>query len=442
MNLDSFSFIFVFLPLSLGAYYLAPPRRRPAVVLGVSLVFYVLLEGRWILLMAASLGVDFAISRAIHRFGPRDDRSRRLLALAVGKSLLLMLGSTALRQIYQIHQPLGIYLYTLSSLGYLIDLYWGEIDYQPSLVNYGVLCCFFGKLYAGPLVEAKEFFPQLKDPRPSLDQVGEGMMIFVQGLAKKVILADGIISFYQQLAALTQNEMSVIGAWATVFAAMFTLYFRLSAYCDMAKGLGRMFGLELPDNFYYPIQSRTVTDFFSRFNMTVSRYIRHYVYGSLGSDQNGGLSTSLNVMLTAMLMGLWFGLGINYLMWGVFLGAFIVVETLFGQRIIKVVPPFFLRIYTFAVTLLSFALFATTSLRQASQYLQAMFGRGGIPFLDNEVLYLFSTNYLVLILCLLLSTSLFHTIFRFLRRQFPSGATALGALGNLALLALTVALML
>ena len=112
MNLDSFSFIFVFLPLSLGAYYLAPPRRRPAVVLGVSLVFYVLLEGRWILLMAASLGADFAISRAIHRFGPRDDRSRRLLALAVGKSLLLMLGSTALWQIYQIHQPLGIYLYT------------------------------------------------------------------------------------------------------------------------------------------------------------------------------------------------------------------------------------------------------------------------------------------------------------------------------------------
>lgn len=442
MQLDSLSFVFVFLPLALAAYYASPARQKPAVVLGISLVFYALLEKGGVLLMAASLLVDFAVSRLMHRFGPRDGRSRQLLALMVAKSLLLMLGSTALWQIYRIHQPLGIYLYTLSSLGYLIDLYRGDVEFEPSLIRFGVLCCFFGKLYAGPLVEARELLPQLKDPKPSLTALGEGMMLFVQGLAKKVILADGAVVVYRQLKLLTGEEMSALGAWAMVFAAMFTLYFRLSAYCDMAKGLGRMMGMELPNNFYYPIQSRTVTDFFSRFNMTVSRYVRHYVYGSLGSDQNGGLSTSLNVLLTAMIMGLWFGLSINYLMWGVFLGVFIIVETLWGQKIIKMVPPFFLRIYTFSVTLLSFAIFATDTLGEAGRYLQAMFGRGGVPIMDNEVLYLFSTNYLVLILCVLLSTSLWHTAFQWFRRQFPSAAAAVGAAGNLALLGLTVSLML
>ena len=442
MPLDSLSFVFIFLPLSLAAYYACPRKRRPAVVLGISLVFYALLEGGGLLLMAASLLADYAVSRLMARFGPRDNRSRQLLALVVAKSLLFMLGSTALRQIYGVHRPLGIYLYTLSSLGYLIDLYRGDVEFEPSLVNFGVLCCFFGKLNAGPLVDAGELLPQLRESKASLEDLGEGMMLFIQGLAKKVILADGVAAVYQDLRVLTGQELSALGAWAMVFSAMFTLYFHLSSYCDMAKGLGRMFGLRLPDNFYYPIQSRTVSDFFGRFNMTVSRYVRRYVYGSLGSDQNGGLSTSLNVLLTAMIMGLWFGLSINYLMWGVFLGVFIIVETLYGQRIIKAVPPFFLRLYTFAVTLLSFAVFAADTMGQAGEYLLAMFGRGGVPVMDNQVLYLFSTNYLVLILCVLLSTSLFHMIFQFLRRQFPSGAAAAGAVGNLALLGLTVSLML
>lgn len=443
MRLDSLSFVFLFLPLGLAVYYLVPGRAKPLVLLALSWLFYGLLQPLYLVVMVLLVALDYGLSVAIHRHGVGSAKGRRLLAFTVGKSVLLMLSATAFSQIYGFTRPLGIYIYTLTALGYLVDLFRGEVEFEPSFVRFGVLCCFFGSLFAGPLVvEAGDVLGQLRSPKPSLSTLGDGLMIFVQGLSKKVIIADNITAVFLQLRTMASQELTVLTAWGLVFSAVFSIYFTLSSYCDMARGLGAMFCLKLPLNFYYPLQARTVNDFFSRFNFTVSDYIRKYVYGSLGRDQGGALSTSLNVLLITMMMGLWFGLRTNYLAWGAFLALFIIVETLYAQPLIQRVPPFFLRLYTFTVILFSFSLYAADSLGQAGAYFHAMLGMGGVAFQDNRVLYLFSSNWLVIVLSFFLSTSLFHMGIRRLQKYRPQLTAFVSAVANLSLLALTVALML
>ena len=303
------------------------------------------------------------------------------------------------------------------------------------------MCCFFGKLYAGPLVEYQEMANQLHSPDFSLSEVGEGMLQFVQGLAKKVILADRVTVVCTALLEINGSELPVLGAWMMVVCSAFSTYFTLSAYCDMAMGLGRVFGLSLPRNFAYPFQSRTVTDFFARFNITVTRYIRRYVYRFLGYDSGGHLSNTFNLMLTAMLAGLWFGLRLSTLAWGMFLGAFMIVEVLWGHRLFERIPPFFLRIYAFAVVVLSFAFLSANNLAQAFNTLAVMTGLAGHSFTSETVQYLLASRLVLLIACVLFSTSLYDKVAHWYQKRHPNMARFFAILGNTFLLVLTLALM-
>lgn len=440
MELASFSFVFLFLPASVLVYYLLPGRLRNLCLLTLSLAFFAMLDWQAMLMMVGLLGLQYLAVCAMHRLG-REHKATRWLcaATAVVTVGLLILWAGAV-QIKHIQMPLGLLVYSLTGLGYVIDFYRGEAEFE-SPVRFGVMCCFFGKLYAGPLVEYQEMANQLHSPDFSLSEVGEGMLQFVQGLAKKVILADRVTVVCTALLEINGSELPVLGAWMMVVCSAFSTYFTLSAYCDMAMGLGRVFGLNLPRNFAYPFQSRTVTDFFARFNITVTRYIRRYVYRFLGYDSGGHLSNTFNLMLTAMLAGLWFGLRLSTLAWGMFLGAFMIVEVLWGHRLFERIPPFFLRIYAFAVVVLSFAFLSANNLAQAFNTLAVMTGLAGHSFTSETVQYLLASRLVLLIACVLFSTSLYDKVAHWYQKRHPNMARFFAILGNTFLLVLTLALM-
>ena len=216
--------------------------------------------------------------------------------------------------------PVGISIAAFTSVGYLIDLYHGECDPIDDPIRYGVFCSFFGKLYIGPIVSAQQFVPQLDDPQMTAEGITRGMVQYLRGLAKIVILAGSLQELITQWETLLSLEVTILGTWLHVLCYIFYIYFTLSGYSDMARGTGAVFGLDLPENFHHPLQSYSVADFFGRFNISANRFVRKYVYQALGAEDNGPLSTSVNILLITMLMGLWYGINLNYLVWGAFLG--------------------------------------------------------------------------------------------------------------------------
>ncbi|MBR5559578.1 MAG: hypothetical protein IKU72_04970 [Oscillospiraceae bacterium] len=441
MELISFSFVFVFLPAAILIYYLLPGRFKNLFLLALSLLFYGLLDLQAMLLMVGLLGLQYLAVLGIHRLGREHKGSRLLCACAAIFSVGLLVLWSAMVQIKHVALPLGMLVYLLTGLGYVVDFYRGEAELE-SPIHFGVMCCFFGKLYAGPLVEYQEFMPGLKEHDFSLTLMGEGVLQFVQGLAKKVLLADQATVIYTAMSAIPQAQLPVLGAWLKVFCAAFTTYFTLSAYCDMAVGLGQIFGLQLPHNFAYPFQSRTVTDFFARFNITVTRYIRRYVYRFLGYDSGGRLSNSFNLMLTAMLAGLWFGIRLSTLAWGMFLGVFMIIEVLWGHKLFDSIPPFFLRIYAFAVVLLSFSLLSANSISQAFNTVLVMIGLTEHAFTNETVQYMLVSRAVVLVACVVFSTSIYHKVDGWFRQKYPSLSKAAAVVLNTMLLVLTLAAML
>ena len=440
MELVSFSFVFVFLPVSILLYYLTPLRWRSHCLLALSLVFCGLLSLQALGVMLALVGLQYAAVRLMHRLGPDHPARRRVCAAAVVLMVGLLVVCAALAQLGRLALPFGMLIYLLTGLGYVVDYYRGEAELEGP-VEFGVMCCFFGKLYAGPLVEYGEM--RLGSDRRdfSLPEVGEGILQFIQGMAKKVLLADQVSVVYAAMADIPGEELPVLGAWLMVFSAAFMTYFRLSAYCDMAMGLGRVFGLSLPRNFAYPFQSRTVSDFFARFNITVTRYIRRYVYRFLGYDTGGQLSNSMNLLLLSMLAGLWFGIRLNTLVWGMFLGIFMILEVVWGQKIFERIPPFFLRLYAFAVVLLSFSLLSANSLSESLNTVLVMTGLAGHSFTGDAAQYMLASRAVVLVACVMFATSIYSRIGRWFQEKWPNLAKFFALVFNSFLLLLTLAMM-
>ncbi len=432
------SFLFVFLPISLLMYCLSPRRYRSGVILAISFLFYGLIDIAGLCLMVAVLLLDYAVVYRINTLGRRHALSRLLCGAVAVWTVGIIVVMSAYTEIVGLIMPLGLYIYLLTALGYVVDFYRGEAPFERSPVNFFLMCCFFPKLYAGPLVEYSEMSVGLQNNKLSVDGIGAGLMQFTLGLAKKVILADQIGKVYVGVSALPSSELTIVGAWMLVFSSAFSIYFTLSGYCDIAMGLGRVFGFTLPHNFSYPFQSRTVTDFFARFNITVSRYIRRYVYRFLGYDTGGKLSNALNLMLVAMLAALWFGLRMNLLFWGGFLGVFMIIESMWGVKFFSKIPPFFLRVYAFLVVMFSFAIFAGENMNHTVNILGAMVDFGGREFLGNTAQYFIETHGVIFVLCALLSTSICHRVGMWMEKRGPALTRFVQGVGSLALLLLCV----
>jgi len=432
------AFVYIALPLAVALFLLFPARMRAGALLVFSLVYFFVLSPAMVPFMLVIAATDFGAIAVISRF----DHSRRTreacLAFSGVKNIgtILIFQGAALGWQAGPETALGLYVVALSGLGCVLEAYRREIPDGVSPVKFGLYCFFFPRLAAGPMTSYRAFAPQLKLPGVTPGQIGNGLYTFLQGAVKFRLLGEGLHIFYQTLRDIPQEEVSVVGVWLGVFALALSVYLRFSGVADMARGVAGMVGVSLSKNFNYPFESRSVGEFFARFNFSLTGYVRD----ALGPRYSDGLAGLVTLGIAS---GLWFGLSAGRLAWGIFMAIFLLLERVVYPGFVKKAPALLGWVYTLLVILVSFALFDAGSAVEISGNLTAMFGFDGLPFWNDRLGYLLVSNRLLVIAGALLGTSILARIGDFFKTRMPKGVlVALTVLASLLLLALLTAFLL
>ena len=415
MQFYSLTFLYIFLPVSLIVYNLIPKKHKNLAVAVISMLFFILAQPQYAWLFAAEILVQYAFSKGMSRFSEDAKKKKTVFTAAIITNMAVMLGFSVMNQIAGMEMPLGTMVISFTAIGYFVDVYKGESDYINSFDDFAVFMGFFGKLYRGPLVRNEKREDLTGEKTFSIEKTGEGLCLFLRGMAKYVLLATPIKRVYDSLCEANVEEISVVGEWASIIALGMMIFYDLSGFCDMARGLGLCFGMSLEKNFYYPFQSPSVTDFLDRFNMTVTGFFRHYVYDNLHTKEHSALQFVVDTLLISMLCGVWFGIRMNYVFWGLYIAFFIIIEGLFLNKVLEKIPSFFARIYTFCVTMLSMTLFSASTIGPLDAF-KAMFGFGA-QIITDRVYYVISENVLVLIVGAFFLSSVFDIITRNIKKK-------------------------
>ena len=416
MLFSSLIFLYAFLPCTLLAYFLTPRRGKNPVLLLASLLFYAWGEPRYLILILLNILLGFTAGLGIHRFRGRL-LGRLFLLTSVAGSLGLLCcfkyGDFFLSAIngalgislplWRLALPVGISFYTFQILSYTIDLYRGDVEVQRNPVSFALYVALFPQLIAGPIVRYRDVAQELQERKHSTAMAYEGACRFLVGLGKKVILANNLGLLCQSYRS--SADPTVLFAWLSALGFFLQIYYDFSGYSDMAIGLGRSLGFHFPDNFRYPYCSRSVTEFWRRWHMTLGALFRDYVYIPLGGNRTGKLRWMGNILLVWCLTGLWHGAGWNFLLWGLFYAILLLGEKLwYGPFLAK--RPWFSHIYLLLSVLLGFVLFQGGSLEQSWGDFRAMLGAGSIPTVSRESLYALRNHGVLLILGALGATPL------------------------------------
>ena len=397
MLFSSSPFAFYFLPAVLALYFAVPFRFKNAVLLVFSLVFYAWGEPGYLLLMAVSILLGWLFGLLIGKYRGTA-RARLFLVLSVAVFLGLLgwfkyadfavntLNALGLNlPLPHVALPIGISFYTFQILSYTIDVYRGDALPQRSPVDFGAYVSMFPQLIAGPIVRYSDVARQLKHRTHSLEKASLGVRRLLIGLGKKVLIAN-------QLGQLTvlfreSRQPSVLYVW--IYAAAFALqiYFDFSGYSDMAIGLGKIFGFDLLENFNYPFISRSISEFWRRWHMSLGGWFRDYLYIPLGGNRVSRPRWALNLLVVWSLTGLWHGAAWNFVLWGLLFALLLALEKLWLGRLMEQLPGWLVRIPVLAVLLVSFVLFNADSLSQALSDTAGMFGLGGLPLTSADTLY-------------------------------------------------------
>ena len=397
MLFSSIPFAFYFLPAVLALYFAVPFRFKNAVLLVFSLVFYAWGEPGYLLLMAVSILLGWLFGLLIGKYRGTA-RARLFLVLSVAVSLGLLgwfkyadfavntLNALGLNlPLPHVALPIGISFYTFQILSYTIDVYRGDALPQRSPVDFGAYVSMFPQLIAGPIVRYSDVARQLKHRTHSLEKASLGVRRLLIGLGKKVLIANQL----GQLTVLFRDsrQPSVLYVWIYATAFALQIYFDFSGYSDMAIGLGKIFGFDLLENFNYPFISRSISEFWRRWHMSLGGWFRDYLYIPLGGNRVSRPRWALNLLVVWSLTGLWHGAAWNFVLWGLLFALLLALEKLWLGRLMEKLPGWLVRIPVLAVLLVSFVLFNADSLSQALSDTAGMFGLGGLPLTSADTLY-------------------------------------------------------
>lgn len=435
MVFSSLVFLFLFLPLVLLLYYCFPRRLRNALLLLANLLFYGWGEPVFLSIMLFSILSSYGFGLLIQRYRERGRLAKTFVVLSIVTSLAL-LGffkySAFLADIMKaiplfsnlpapvIPLPIGISFYIFQTMSYTIDVYRGDTDAQHNVVAYGAYVSLFPQLIAGPIVRYKDVAAQLTERHENAIRFTEGIRLFVAGLAKKVLLANPMGLLWDSLRVSAQPGLA--GAWLGAAAFTLQIYFDFSGYSDMARGLGKFFGFEFMENFRYPYISRSISEFWRRWHISLSTWFRDYVYIPLGGNRRGLSRTILNLLIVWFLTGLWHGANYNYILWGLYYFALLALEKLFLKKWLDRTPAGIAHGYSLLCILLGWMLFYFEDLGQLRLYLTSMFTYQGSLFSPHAG-YL-ALSYLPLLLAgILASTPLGKTLFA----KIPTGRCAAAA---------------
>ena len=384
MLFSSLEFIFLFLPLAVGIYFILPQRWRNFWLLLSGLCFYAFGEPRFLPLMMLTILADYAFGALIeHLFSKGNERGAgRVLTLAVAVNI----GQLAFFKYFDffgLGLPIGISFYTFQALSYVIDVYWRRVRATKSLVSFGAYVSLFPQLIAGPIVKYTHIERELFSRRHSVGEISAGMRTFCAGLTKKVLIANPAGQMWELLA----KDKSLVGAYLAVLFFALQIYFDFSGYSDMAVGLGRVFGFKFPQNFDYPYISKSITEFWRRWHITLSAWFREYVYIPLGGNRGGRLKTYRNLLITWMLTGIWHGAGVNFLLWGLYFAAVLIIEKALLNRVLAHIPAVIAHIYSLMLIGLGWVIFASDGGVDGLSLAGRLVGIGCVAFCSGEARY-------------------------------------------------------
>lgn len=422
MVFSSTIFLCVYLPLVLLGYYICPKKGRNLFLLIASLVFYAWGEPKYVFLMIFSILVNYIFGRLMDKNRGRQKRMKLLLVLSVVIDLGLLsvfkytdfiitnvnaiFGSSF--DLLKIALPIGISFYTFQAMSYTIDVYRNDVRVQKNLIDFGMYITMFPQLIAGPIVRYADVQDQLAERSVTTADFSEGVMRFVVGLGKKVLLANQMGAVWSEIYALG-GDVSALMAWTGAIAYTFQIYFDFSGYSDMAIGLGRMFGFKFPENFRYPYQSVSITDFWRRWHITLSTWFKEYLYIPLGGNRYGLARQALNLLIVWSLTGFWHGAGWNFVMWGLYYFVILFIEKLFLLKALDKLPKLFRHVYALLLIVIGWVIFASDDVGVLLPYLGSMFGaNGAVGGMDVYTLF---TKAVLIIICCVASTELPKRLF-------------------------------
>lgn len=422
MVFSSTIFLCVYLPLVLLGYYICPKKGRNLFLLIVSLVFYAWGEPKYVFLMIFSILVNYIFGRLMDKHRENKKRLKLMLVLSVVIDLGLLsvfkytdFIITNVNAIFSanfdllnIALPIGISFYTFQAMSYTIDVYRDDVRVQKNLIDFGMYITMFPQLIAGPIVRYADVQDQLAERSVTTADFSEGVMRFVVGLGKKVLLANQMGAVWSDIYALG-GDVSALMAWTGAIAYTFQIYFDFSGYSDMAIGLGRMFGFKFPENFRYPYQSVSITDFWRRWHITLSTWFKEYLYIPLGGNRRGLARQALNLLIVWSLTGFWHGAGWNFVLWGLYYFVILFIEKLFLLKALDKLPKFFRHVYALVLIIIGWVIFASDDVSVLLPYLGSMFGANGA--IGGMDVYTLLTKAVLLIICCIASTELPKKLF-------------------------------
>ena len=402
MVFSSLIFLFVFLPITLVLYYIVPkPLKNPVLIL-CSLIFYAWETPQYLVLMLFSVVFNYCAGLELDDLHQRGKpKAAKWVMIAVVVMNLFLLGffkysgflvenlnhipGVALTAA-KVALPVGISFYTFQVLSYVFDVYRQNVPVQRNFVLFATYVTFFPKLVSGPIVAYKDMEAQLRERQVSLDRICSGATLFLTGLFKKVLIADNLGVLYAGISGQS-GAMSVVTAWLGALCYTLQIYYDFSGYSDMAIGLGKMFGFHFLENFNYPYISRSITEFWRRWHISLSTWFRDYVYFPLGGSRVDSRAKHIrNLFVVWLLTGIWHGANWTFLAWGLFYFVLLVLEKYGGLG--RGWPVWAKWLFTFLMVNFAWVLFRADSLAAAGQYLQAMFGLGAGGWDDLTALYL------------------------------------------------------
>ena len=424
MLFTSISFLYYFLPIVLILYFIIPKQYRNYILLIFSIIFYMYGEPKYVILMLVEILVAYFGALLIDKYKSKEIFLITIIIhiglLCVFKYTDLFIGT--INSIFKtnisflnIALPIGISFYTFQILSYVIDVYRGKVKVQKNILKLATYVSLFPQLIAGPIVRYETICDELDNRDETIEKFSLGVRRFIIGLAKKVLIANMLGELCTKFSLV--DERSVLFYWIFAISYMLQVYFDFSAYSDMAIGLGKMFGFTFLENFNYPFISKSITEFWRRWHISLSSWFKDYVYIPLGGSRKGTLKLVRNILIVWFLTGIWHGAAYNFILWGLFIGVFLVIEKLWLSKYISKLPKFLRNIYVLFIIMISFIMFNAGSINEAFFNIKGLFGLNKEVFINNYTIYYLKSYLVVLIIAIFGATPLFKNIIEKLRKN-------------------------
>lgn len=417
MVFSGITFLYYFLPIMLLVYFICPKKYRNIILLIGSLIFYFYGETKYFLLLVFSSIFNYLIGKKIE--SSKHKKIFLTLGLIVNFGLLFyfkyfdffieninaLIGTQI--SLLNIVIPIGISFFTFKNASYLIDIYNGKIKASNSLINYSLYLCTFQTIVQGPIVRYKDVEKELSSRKESFSLFSKGVSRFILGLSKKVLIANVLGELTTSLAGMASK--SIISYWLKASTDILRLYIDFSGYSDMAIGLGLMFGFKYLENFDYPFMSKTMTEFWRRWHISLSSWFKDYIYIPLGGSKVSPKRRIINILIVWLLTGLWHGSSWNFILWGLYFGIILIIEKKLFYKFLnehKVIG----RLITDILVMIGFIFFYQTTMPEITVFFKSMFGFEGLPLLTNETIYYIKNYLIVFTLGVIISTPLIKNI--------------------------------